>query len=90
MTTKIGGNTYPVRGRLREMGGRWNPAEKVWEVPDSRADEARQLVGSAPRQAIRPQYSPETAREYRVHECGCGRRSGIAWTGTEWVCGNCM
>jgi hypothetical protein len=31
-----------------------------------------------------------TAREYRVHECSCGRRSGIWWSGTEWLCQNCM
>lgn len=40
----ITGKTYTVKDELREMGGRWNPDVKGWEVPDEVALEARALV----------------------------------------------
>jgi len=51
----ITGNTYPVKDAIRELGGRWNPRAKGWEVPADRADEARALVDEAPR--TRPRRS---------------------------------
>lgn len=45
----ITGNTYPVREQLRALGGRWNAAEKGWDVPAEKADDARALVaGNGP------------------------------------------
>jgi hypothetical protein len=48
MATRITGNTFPVKDRLKALGGKWNAAAKCWEVPDERADEARALVGPTP------------------------------------------
>lgn len=48
MSTLITGNTYPVRDSIRALGGQWNARAKGWDVPDARADEARQLVAGAP------------------------------------------
>ena len=45
---KITGNTFPVKEQLRALGGKWNGAEKCWELPDAKADEARALVGPTP------------------------------------------
>ena len=46
--TEITGNTYPVKDAIRALGGRWNPARKIWSVPDDKAAEAMRLVESAP------------------------------------------
>ena len=32
-TTLITGNTYPVKDRLRALGGRWNRAAQGWGKP---------------------------------------------------------
>jgi len=45
--TLITGNTYPVKTQLAQLGGRWDPAAKGWLVPTDKADQARQLVGTA-------------------------------------------
>ena len=42
--TAITGNTYPVRDRLKAIGGRWDAAAKAWMVPDSVAGQARAIV----------------------------------------------
>lgn len=44
----ITGNTYPVRERLKALGGRWDAARQCWMVPEDRAEEARRLVADAP------------------------------------------
>lgn len=44
---RVEGNTYPVKDRLRAMGGRWNGDAKVWEVPASQAERARGAVAAA-------------------------------------------
>lgn len=41
---RITGNTYPVRERLRELGGTWDPVHHCWKVPESNADAARRAV----------------------------------------------
>jgi hypothetical protein len=43
----ITGNTYPVRDRLRQLGGRWDPDRRAWMVPSDRAEEARSIVTRA-------------------------------------------
>lgn len=47
---EITGDTFPVKDRLRALGGRWNATRKSWFVPASVAAEAQALVG-APRVA---------------------------------------
>jgi hypothetical protein len=49
--TEIHGNTYPVREKLKGLGGKWSAARKCWLVPDDRADEAKALVAGAPQSA---------------------------------------
>lgn len=51
---EIRGNTYPVRGELRAMGGRWDSRSSAWYVPESVADAARSLVAPSRPQASRP------------------------------------
>lgn len=62
----ITGNTYPVKEKLKAMGGRWNADERGWEVPDDKAAEAQAIVAGAPAKssssasrssANRPRYS---------------------------------
>jgi hypothetical protein len=75
----ITGNTYPVKDKLREMGGKWDSDQKAWMVPDDRAEEARQLVANAPKTTFRP---------HRCKMCGCAasRYNPIYRSG---VCRNC-
>jgi hypothetical protein len=42
--TTITGNTYPHRAALKSLGGRWNAAQKQWQLPDDTAEEAQALV----------------------------------------------
>lgn len=44
----ITGNTYPVRGLLRCLGGVWDKEAKHWLVPEDKAQEARRLAASNP------------------------------------------
>ena len=44
--TAIGGNTFPVRGALKALGGVWNKERKAWMVPDDKAEEAKRLVAT--------------------------------------------
>ena len=43
----ITGNTYPVKEKLKLLGGTWNSAAQGWNIPDEKAGEARQLVAAA-------------------------------------------
>jgi len=43
----ITGNTYPVKERLKALGGTWNSAAQGWNVPDHNAEAARKLVEAA-------------------------------------------
>lgn len=63
--TPINGNTYPVKDKLRAIGGKWDAARKCWLVPDNRADEARKLVANAPA-SQRPSKPKSTC-----YSCGC-------------------
>jgi len=65
--TAISGNTYPVRAQLKALGGRWDPDQKAWMVPDDKVEQARQLVAGAPKG-----YVP--GQSYRPRKCVvCGR-----------------
>lgn len=46
----IGGNTYPVRDKLRALGGKYVPEDKTWLVPASKEKEAQEIVANAPRE----------------------------------------
>lgn len=63
---EITGNTYPVRDRLKALGGKWNPARNCWMVPADKAEEARALVGSKPQAKRCGTFSPKTCAT-----CGC-------------------
>lgn len=45
----VAGNTYPVRGALKDLGGVWDKSAKGWRVPADRAAEALALVTGAGR-----------------------------------------
>lgn len=55
--TTILGNTWPVKDRLKSLGGRWNSTARGWDVPDSKADEARALVAGS---RVHPKEEIET------------------------------
>jgi len=87
----ISGNTYPVKDALRALGGRWNARLKGWMVPPERAEEARKLVESAPKQTQPTQTRTAQARtRYRMSraeredlECElCGKN--------KFKCGHCI
>jgi hypothetical protein len=44
----ITGNTYPVKDKIKALGGLWNSTKKIWLVPDDKAEQARKLVSAAP------------------------------------------
>ena len=46
-TALITGDTFPVKDRLKEMGGVWDPAAKGWRVPRHMKMAAEALVGNA-------------------------------------------
>lgn len=43
-TVRITGNTFPVRQRLRDLGGEWDPVHRCWRVPEDKAEAARRAV----------------------------------------------
>ncbi len=43
----ITGNTFPVKDKLKELGGRWDPKFKVWMVPKSKKMLAEFYVNNA-------------------------------------------
>ena len=47
----ITGNTYPVKDKLKALGAKWDVDRKFWTITDSKADEARRIVASAPAEA---------------------------------------
>ena len=61
----VTGDTWPVRGELAAMGGRWDAAAKGWMVPAAKAERARKLVGPA------PAWKRTSAAKAR--RCGCGQ-----------------
>lgn len=68
--TAIKGNTYPVKDALKAIGGRWNPDQKVWMVPDEVADKARKIVDVAPAVSHGGgSFSRRSSRSY-CDECG--------------------
>ena len=62
---EVKGNTYPVKDRLKALGGKWDAARKAWMVPASCAQEASEIVASAPRRAP-ADLVPITGNAYSV------------------------
>jgi ATP-dependent DNA helicase UvrD/PcrA len=65
MSTRVDitGNTYPVKDRIKALGGRWNGVSKCWSVPADKADEARALVaGNTP--VATPVVTPQVAVDW--------------------------
>jgi hypothetical protein len=68
---KITGNTYPVKAELKELGGRWNAAQKCWMVPDEVADVARALVAEAPARRTFHRHDFDAEEPYQCcADCG--------------------
>lgn len=56
-TTKSGevmkplyGKTYEVKEELKQLGGRWNPLDRVWMIPESKFQQALNIVARGPQQ----------------------------------------
>jgi len=79
------GNTYPVRDRLRALGGQWDAVAKAWRVPSSRADMARAAVESAP-QSSRPASRRSFVRRGTWTGCSCGSVEEYARERDCWTC----
>lgn len=81
---KVTGNTYPVRDKIRALGGWWDAGIKTWLVPEDKAEEARKLVADAPAKVPgnKPHFDKchECGRPsrgyYRCYECSPGYRDG--------------
>lgn len=50
----LGGNTYPLRGEIKAMGGRWDAERKTWWVAVDRRADAERLLTQQPAAAYRP------------------------------------
>lgn len=46
----VRGNTYPVKDKIKAIGGIWRADAKVWMVPASKAREARMIMDNSPMQ----------------------------------------
>lgn len=82
----ISGNTYPVKDKIKALGGRWDAERKAWMVPSERAEQARQLVAGAPTGYVSTHSSRPALRRRRWNqddECEmCGRN--------KYTCGHCI
>jgi len=66
--TAITGHTYPVKDRIKALGGKWDAGAKAWMVPDDKAAEARKIVeGSSATPATVTSGRP---RYHSCHSCG--------------------
>lgn len=63
-TVLITGNTYLVKDKLKDLGGRWNKDAKGWEVPADKADDAKRIVAAGDSNGSR-----DTKRSYRPTKC---------------------
>lgn len=80
----VSGNTYPVKDKIKTLGGRWDADRKAWMVPASNAEAARALVpaykpapnhthAAAFSQAGHDAHGPGT---YECEDCGDRVRRG--------------
>jgi len=79
----VTGNTYPVRDKLRALGGSWDAGAKVWRVPESRLAAAKAIVAGAPKDSNPPRYS-------RCKQCGARpNRRGWPRIYRNGICSDC-
>jgi hypothetical protein len=68
----ITGNTYPVKDKLKSLGGKWDADNKVWKVPDDKEQEAKAIVAAGlPPGAAQPAKKPFRPTTCRV----CGHKA---------------
>jgi hypothetical protein len=62
----ITGNTYPVKDKIKALGGRWNAAAAGWDVPDTVAEDCRRIVAEQrePARTSRPSRSSRYRSNY--------------------------
>lgn len=88
-TVAITGNTFPVKDEIKQLGGKWDAAQKAWIVPKENASKAQELVNGA-KSAPRCGNSSGgngwgydgaargyTASRYPRTGCSCGSREGL-------------
>lgn len=77
----LSGDTYPVRGALKEIGARWDAANRRWLVLDRDYDVAMYLIGGGSFRAYlrgiariprypRPEAEAPQSPRYVCDECG--------------------
>jgi hypothetical protein len=74
----IGGNTYPVYKKLKELGGVWDKSRKEWRLPKAHEEQARALIASVPVKPEKPK-APQQLQEAddavdlarRAYEAAC-------------------
>jgi hypothetical protein len=85
----ITGNTFPVKDQLRELGGKWDAANKAWLVPDDVADKAKAIVAGAKSEPMTKAQRIAAAARRRGEKPGvcssCGAQCKYPWTEC-WDC----
>jgi hypothetical protein len=66
----ITGNTYPVKEQLKALGGRWNAGAQGWDVPDTKAEEARTIVAAAGPSTYQPRARANRVSNYARFSSG--------------------
>lgn len=71
-TEKVGsriyivGNTYPIKDRIKAIGGHWDTDRKQWWVGTAKSAEVESLIANAP--AVQDTYVPQPiGRDARVY-----------------------
>lgn len=81
---KVTGNTYPVKDQLKSLGGKWNPDEKVWMVPDNQINRANEIVKNAPQ--AKKEFTCTTCTDAIAGVCStCGYKCKYPYTEC-WGC----
>lgn len=64
----VRGNSYPIKGAIKSVGGHWDGDEKAWWVGATKRDDLEAAIASA---------KPEERGAYRPSRCKqCGARPG--------------
>ena len=69
----VTGNTFPIKDQLKALGGKWDAAEKVWRIPESKVEEAKNLVRQKEQRRKLPTWDDEVTEygsEYDEYEFG--------------------
>jgi hypothetical protein len=53
----ITGNTFPVKDKIKALGGKWDAEAKGWRVPPENEAQALALVAKTPAKAKRPRFN---------------------------------